>query len=166
MQWLKRIDTPTAGVRRDVIGITPDNPNYVVVGTAPNEGNQLHHHQHPIQPQQFESATVKQRDGVYLSKLRIRRVTDVEAGHYVCFTMNHAGYTYREVNLTVWKGQCNVQCCLLALARQQGQGHGYVHDLQSYLASLRPRPSTKQLSTSTSIILKNCNYPPQCHIRA
>ena len=96
MQWLKRIDAPAEGVERDIIGITPDNPNYVVVGTAPTDD---------IHRPQYESATVKQRDGIYLSKLRIRRVTDNDAGRYVCFTTNHAGYTYREADLTVWKGQ-------------------------------------------------------------
>jgi hypothetical protein len=108
---LKRIETGGDGDELadadDATTITYDGQDYVVVGVATRgekQNQQLKRH---------DMATILRRDGIYLSKLTIRRVTENDAGQYVCSTTNHAGYTYRQAYLIVRTGNVNIDVALL-----------------------------------------------------
>lgn len=67
--------------------ITLDMERYVVIRSNPGGP--------------FESATVSRRDGTYINKLTVGRVTEREAGQYVCSSSNSAGYVYRHAYLSL-----------------------------------------------------------------
>jgi len=52
-------------------------------------------------PGRVNSTTDSLEDGTYLNTLSIRGVVDSDAGLYVCFGSNSAGYSYRSAYLTV-----------------------------------------------------------------
>ena len=43
-------------------------------------------------------------DGTYLNKLTLRDVSDSDAGVYICWAVNSAGYNTREAHLIVQRG--------------------------------------------------------------
>lgn len=108
---MKRIETGGGGDELvdadDMTTITYDGQDYVVVGVVARGEK---HHQ---QLRRHDMATILRRDGIYLSKLTIRRVTESDAGQYVCSTTNHAGYTYRQAYLIVRTGKVNIDVLLL-----------------------------------------------------
>lgn len=93
LQWLKRVDVNEVGRSNSTVTFTHDGDLYMLLQPSPDIG----------------TATKRQSDGSYVSRLTVSSVTLSDAGLYVCVVTARYGLrSYRAAALAVYTG--NGQC--------------------------------------------------------